>query len=397
MREPTRRPRDGGRGANSEIVRRKKESDGRDAVIKRDEHDMRWYFNTAKGNFRGFFLHDDRTQVASLRVYFSIRDYVDVPCDMPLPAMRAQGLHETGNCGFVFDNDLMEMIRERPNFAVFETGSGVILYRRLGGSGFIPSKLCVLAPRFVALHPMIEALRRRCQLSYTNVHLQSRETLITTFNNNYSDSIFVSGAIDWVKSENFAKRANFTSVLFLIEPTRLLATTVVRLIADFRAEALSPVADPARYDLAAELAEIDFSTPEAIATWHESLSAEGRVALADPMVHHVAAVPLAASVGPRNLAAALSVLSRIDIVGTEETEEFFVSTLKATTEVDQRFEAAETPHVDREEEALVEAIEKSPGAAMLTVYDRMFYDICNLGLTSDKPNMDDAYGILQRA
>ena len=359
---------------------------------------MRWYFNSVGKNYRGFVIHDDRTQVATLRVYFSVREFVDVTCDMPMPALKTSGAHETGFCGFVFDNQLMAAIRDKPNFAVFESASGIMLYRRLAGGGFIPSKIFYSQARFTPIHPLLETIRRRSQLSYTSIDRYSRETVISTTNINYSDSIFIAGSLDWVRFEKFITRANFTSVLFIMEPEKMLASTVVGILKARRTDTL-PAAnlEPELADLANELADIDFDDPEVLPMWETRLTPEARAALANPTIRHLASVPLAVSVGPRNLAAALSVLSRIDIVGTEATDAFFAETVKSSTAIDARYEVLEAARDMQGDDPLAERLAQTEGARNLTNYDRMLYEICNLGLTAEKPDIDDAIDILQRA
>lgn len=359
---------------------------------------MRWYFNTAGSNYRGFFIHDDRTQPASLRVYFSVQDHVDVACDLPIPQIKQSGGHETGNCGFAFDNALMSRIRDKTNFVVFETGSGIMLYRRLGSSGFIPTKLFCLTPRFAPLHPLLETIRRRSQLSYTGIDRHTRETVISILNINYADSIFAAGAVDWIRFERFATRATFTSVLFMLEPERLLALTVAGLVRAAHAGTLPPAhVEPELTDLANELMALNFEDPETLETWGDRLSPEATQTLANPMVRHVAAVPQATPVGPRNLSAALSVLSRLDIVGTEATEPLFLDMVKAASGIDPRYEVMEVAADAGSDDPLVGQLMLTRAARELTQFDRMFYEICNLGLTAEKPDIGDVAGILQQA
>jgi hypothetical protein len=357
---------------------------------------MRWAFNTAGNAYRGFVLHDDRTQVATLRVYFSTREFVDVVCDMPVPQLRTSGAHETGDCGFLFSPELMASIREKQTFAVFERTSGLLLYRQLASSRFLPTKTMVLLSPYSRPPPILETVRQSCRLSYPGVERHTRETTISILNISYADSIFVAGAVDWIRYEMFVGRGGFTSVVFLAEPEKLLARTIIGIRDGYRNGTIPrPSDDPQLLDIAMELSALDLDTPQGLAEWHVALSPIARMALSDPAVRLLTASPLGTALGSRDLAAAFSVLSRIDIVGTEATEELFVDLVKSVTDIESHYDLAAIPVRSPPEEPAVTALMGTEGARELTQLDRKLYEICNIGLTSETTNIDEAIEVLK--
>ncbi|MFI0844847.1 hypothetical protein [Mesorhizobium sp. IMUNJ 23232] len=352
------------------------------------EQAMRWAFSSTGGAYRGFFLHDDRDQTATLRVVFSESDSVDVRCDRHNSTVRDSGLHSTGNCGFTFPKSLMERITQADGCEIYEVNSGILLHRQHAEMKYIQSKAFVYQSPIDILHPYLEALVEQHVLPYNQLEGQSRETIINILNTSNANSIAITGEIDWERYETFIRRSEFVPIIFLVRPERFLARHIVRILEYFELsqDDIQKEQHENLYTIGEQLSDIDFEDEDTLATWETYLSPATLQYLRNPMIHHITAAPLGRSITPVDFSTALSIVGRFDLIGTEDTEELFLASVADALDVS--LDAGEDfPRTGDIDDPLVEAIMATEGVRKLTRIDRKFYDICTMGLTDPRPDV----------
>ncbi len=271
----------------------------------------------------GWIAPDDPGSVPTLIVSIPNSDDIVIRADRPRPDIRDIGLHNTGMVGFFIDDSQIPGLSAIADLSMREAETGVLIHRRFPG---FPRKLMMFDASMTARasQAMKADIGGRFTLAYDAIERHPFDTLFGIVNNQFADSIYISGRPSFLRYQNFLQSNGFIRAALLRHPFETLA---LRLEIAQQA-ALDADATPYSADLE-PLVDLmrttNLGSALSLQTAMQSLTDAQKAAIANPVVRTLACVgdePPAR----HHVAVALDNLAAMDLVGVySRIDDFWAS------------------------------------------------------------------------
>ena len=152
---------------------------------------------------------------------------IEVTCWVFVEGARSQGLHKTGNVGFVLSEDNVPGISVAAHVEVSDPESGLVIYRRAQPGEFIPKKVLRLETSYVPNSELDLCLKPHFQFFEHRVEHHGFETVRQMLEILHQPSVYVSGRI---LLKNFRVYINYnidTTLISLNDPFYELAIRLI--------------------------------------------------------------------------------------------------------------------------------------------------------------------------
>ncbi len=283
--------------------------------------------NDAGGRVSGYVVPDGFTTHPNLIVRGRGTELLTMATNDPRDTLVAGGRHQTGMCGFVIDEDMIEGLADIDDLEIVEADSGVMIYRRPQPT-HIPRKILRLETHLFPLWRLDNAVRDIFQYSAFNIDQHGRETTAQMFALNQVGSAYLSGRLFYRSYAQYAD-TEFKTVLILHDPYEEMAERLLVLrniekvgagtLGLRDAMGLKPVIDFA--------AELPVGDEKALGRTLRRMPDDVAVALANPVVRQLTSSTPNEMPNSAAVASALGLLASFEIVGLRREPETFVAAL----------------------------------------------------------------------
>ncbi|MEZ0167573.1 hypothetical protein [Microvirga sp. TS319] len=344
----------------------------------------------------GWLVTNDPVETPRLLLYFHPGNWTPLECNVSRPDVKAVGAHATGLCGFRLDARMMARAAKTPVTAIFEERTRLLLYRFVPDRSFIKGQVLFLTFPASYPNPLVEDLKTRFQLGYSQAERIDRNTRTYMFDIRFTDSILIAGTLKGDEALQVADQDRFRLVTQFSPPAEALAQRLDRMceIAVHPEHGATFLTGSLYGPLTASLMKADLSQPEALAHWYENLSEQDRLLLSDPVVRQLSSAAPHYMIDEAHLVQALRLLSRFSAIGTTEQPEQFIDLLRDSFGIDDTDLPDGAGHPALSTRAAILA--GSDALKKLTIFDQKLYDLVGLTLGKGDPKMEDARAILAR-
>ncbi len=284
----------------------------------------------------GYFVADRFTGTSVIRIVGSGIEPITFECNETRPQLVTAGRHETGWCGFSFDQNLIPGLADMQDLELHDPETGLVLYRRRPAESVIKQKLLRLETHLVPLSQLDDALDGSFRFFYKGMEQFGRETTAQIILLDYADSIYASGRILYKQYEYFLEDRGFRAICLLHDPYDELAERLLMLTDAAHGDmgALDE-RDSMSFEAAIEFAaSLDLSDERQLRRAFRNISAEDAFTFADPAVRSLGARTPDETPQDSTMAAALEVLSNCAVVGLREYPDLFLEGLGAQLGID---------------------------------------------------------------
>jgi len=252
--------------------------------------------------------------------YIVVRDHHGViatlPCDQLRQAVVASGRHETGMVGFRLDESKVPNLSERVSLSIHDLKSGLLIYRRPKHISQVNMKVLRLETQLLPQVKLDHFLGEAFQYSVQSVERFGHETTLQAFHLNAVPSIFISGRLLLKNYQEFFDKG-FKGIAILADPyyemaarisiLKRMAQAPLKFIGDRDRMILSP---GAQY-----FAELNLEDAGAVSRYLKKAPEKVRAVLISPTTRQLACSTPEQISTRRDIAAAIDILSRFEIVG----------------------------------------------------------------------------------
>ncbi len=279
----------------------------------------------------GYFVPDRFTGTSVIRIIGSGVEPVTFECNETRQSLVVAGRHETGWCGFSFDQNLIPGLAEVRDLELHDPETGIVLYRRRPPDAVIKQKLFRLETHLGPLGHLDDALDGSFRFFYKAMEQFGRETTTQIFLLDHADSIYASGRLLYRQYEYFVEDRGFRMICIIRDPYDELAERLLILSAAAEGDAATlGVRDSMSFEAAIEFAaSLDLSDEKQLRRAFRSISAEDSFIFADPLVRSLGARTPDETPQDSTLAAALEALANCAVVGLRQYPDLFLEGLSA--------------------------------------------------------------------
>jgi hypothetical protein len=166
----------------------------------------------------GWVMPDNPATTPKVVVHLGPEHHVVIDAFVVRPLLREQGLHNTGVCGFVVDENNCPGVTGAGHLEIKDADNHILIYRRRNDSQLVDQKFLRVETQLFRSHSLDDALIARFQMSYKSLELLPEETTRSIFAIPFTNSVFASGRIFWRVWEPMVRDRNFKAAILLREP-----------------------------------------------------------------------------------------------------------------------------------------------------------------------------------
>lgn len=284
---------------------------------------MLFNIEEAGSRIAGWLVPDNPSATGSIIAVLGGRERHQILATTFRPDIKDHGLHKTGFCGFIVDNETCPGLRPDAQIELFDDHSNMLLFRR-PPPGAAEIRLLHVETQTMPLFDIGLHVAPAVQMIYSSAEMIGEETLNNLLCLEFN-SIVVSGAVILNKYEHAIEFRRWRSSILLAYPYRELAARLLRL--KMLAGAAESWRRMGQGDLIEHFAPVDLTDPAALGRAFKRLSDDQFYALADPTTRLLIAKNKGEPVEPHQFGPALSRLAEFDLVGVDDRLDFFLDAL----------------------------------------------------------------------
>jgi hypothetical protein len=231
--------------------------------------------------------------------------------------------------GFQFDEQLVPGLANIDDFLLAESSTGLPIYRRFNPSRHLEKRFLFIDSGTLPQLAILKDIMKQFALRYAMLERFSLETMNAAIANQYSNSVFVAGRINWPRFSNTIVTSGFTSTALLNDPYDEMAEKLIfiRLLAAKDNANAHPFTASKYESLLPKILEVDTSDERSMLRFLRGLSREERRVFRSPMTACFGALP-DEDVQRRNVSIALDNLAQIDVVGVRARSHEFLQMIE---------------------------------------------------------------------
>jgi hypothetical protein len=331
----------------------------------------------------GWVMPDNPATIPRVVVRLNATRHVVFEAFVFRPLLKEYGLHNTGICGFVIDDNNCPGLTSASELEIYDADNNLLIYRRRPSDNLINKKFFRLEPRLFRSTMLDELLASRFHMTYTALDLLSEETIRSVLAIPFTCSIYAEGRVFWRVWEPLLRDRGYLVGILVRDPYHELAERLLILkLANCSQEgsileALGPVAEAA----AVHLRDVDLKDCSSLEEVLAAPPNELRSVLYNPLTYLLTAQnafdapPLPAT------AVALDSLADMDAVGLCDDTKPFLETVSAVLDLPEILSAVPLP-TSQTVRHLADLLRDKPVARGLIEMDLEVYQTVNSTLGS---------------
>lgn len=317
----------------------------------------------------GWLAPDNPSAPASVTVVLDGRERHHVPATLGRLDVLQAGLHPSGECGFILDEERYPWYRATGPLEIYDSQSNLLLFRRDPPAPSEIRLLVVMTPA-TSFFDIGQHVAPAVQMIYSSAEMIGEETLNNILLLDVPSAVVV-GAVSLSKYEMAIRLRSWQTAVCLVHPLRELAARLIRL-GMLGVQSAGSWAALGEGGLIERFAPVDLTDPAALGRAIKRMSDEEFDALANPMVGLLLSRNKGEPIRPDQFGRALSQLADSALVGVDESFDVF---LDGVDELLGRSDLPRTPPAaDPKLEAVFEALNRCRPARELVMMDMVLYD-----------------------
>ncbi|WP_043617265.1 hypothetical protein [Ensifer sp. ZNC0028] len=294
---------------------------------------MQFFIDIDNGSvISGWLIPDNPGETPELVIKVASREDIQLKANVLRTDLRDLGMHSTGLAGFHIDSFTVPELGRLEDVSVVEADSGITIYRRFNPEKHKDGKLLIADSSLLPQMKLMRALSHRFAMSYPLSERLSLETLSGILSLRFSNSIFVSGSLNWMRYGALALEQDFVSCALLRDPFDELAEKLLFLWHLAKNPGKSPLSSHAALssysEVLPQIAAVDFSDDKSLLMAFRTMSPSIRKVFRSPMTRLYGSLP-EEDIQRRNVSVALDNLAQFSIVGSREQFEQFAGMVNA--------------------------------------------------------------------
>jgi hypothetical protein len=297
------------------------------------------------GRVEGWVMPDNPAVTPRVVVHLDAEHHVAIDAFVYRPLLKQYGLHNTGVCGFVLDENNCPGLTTANKLQIFDADSHLLLYRRRPDTDIIDKKLFRLEPQLFRSGAVDDLLLTRFHMGYPALDLLPEETIRSILALPFTQSIYSSGRVFWRVWEPLLRDRGYMVGMLLRDPFHELAERllVLKLASSSQGGGVIDAVGPVVEAAAGHLRNIDlkdFAELEALLT---AAPIELRAILNNPLTHQLTAQNAFDPPPMPATAVALESLADMDAVGLRNDSAPFFEIVSAMLELPEGLSQVSLP------------------------------------------------------
>lgn len=323
----------------------------------------------------GWVLPDNPMVTPRVRVFFGDEERKTIEATHPRPGIKDSGLHDTGVCGFVLNEQNCKGIAATSTLRIFDEESDVLIYQRRPKARLVDAKLFRIETQLLRASALNDVLTPSFQMSYAGVELLGQETIFNIIGIGFTTSILAVGGIFFRAYEHSLRDRGFKTAIVLRDPFEELAERLLILKWSATPQGMSASAYLGRTvaDAVHALRDVDLESPESIAAAFNKMDETAQGVVFNTATRQLACGAADEPLGDYPVSRALDSLSEFDVVGVRSNVRGFLDMCAAVLGLEQRIPDA-TLRLYPSVRGLAEQLRQMPAAAERIAMDLELYD-----------------------
>ncbi|MGH6849920.1 MAG: hypothetical protein ACREDD_05665, partial [Methylocella sp.] len=277
------------------------------------------------------------------------------------------GLHNTGVCGFVVDENNCPGVTAAGHLEIKDADNQILIYRRRNDAQTVDQKFLQIETQLFRSQSLDDALIARFHMSYKSLELLPEETTRSIFAISFTNSLFASGRIFWRMWEPMVRDRNFKAGILLREPFEELSERllILKWASLSGANSAAAVLGQAVQLCAKVFCDVNLGDLTALQDLLACPSDELRAVLYNPVVYQLAAPNAFDPPRTPETAAALDSLAEMDAVGLRDDAGSFLRLVAAVLDLPDQLQGV-SPRTSQTVIGLAEILrEMGPARALI--------------------------------
>jgi hypothetical protein len=297
------------------------------------------------GRIEGWVMPDNPTVIPRIIVHLDADNHVAIDAFVYRPLLKQQGLHNTGICGFVLDENNCRGLTGAGKLEIHDADNNLLIYRRRPDAGVIDKKFFRLEHQLFRSVAVDESFQPHFHMAYPALELLSEETIRSVLAMPFTSSIYASGRVFWRVWEPLLRDRGYMVGVLLRDPylefaERLL---ILKLAGSPQGGAVTESLGPAAEAAAAHLRDVDLRDLASLDAVLSAAPLELRSILYNPLTYLLTAQNAFDPPPVPATAVALESLADMDAVGLRQDTAPFFETLSAMLDIPQDLPAVSLP------------------------------------------------------
>lgn len=237
-------------------------------------------------------------------------------CDQIREAVITSGRHETGLVGFRLDRSNIADLRSRSTLTIHDQKTGLLIYRRPRGPQQVNLKILRLETQLLPMAKLDQYVGGRFQYAVQSVERFGHETTLQAFHLNAIKSIYISGRLLVRNYQEFFDKG-FKGVVLLADPYYEMAARIF-VLKRMASVPVSFIGERDKITLSAAvqyLENVDLEDVQSVRQHLKKAPPKVRNILVSPATRQFACTDPEQMATRRDVAAAIDLLSRFEIIG----------------------------------------------------------------------------------
>jgi hypothetical protein len=272
------------------------------------------------GRVEGWAMPDNPAATPRVIAHLDAEHHVVIEAFVYRPLLKQNGLHNTGVCGFVLDENNCPGLAAANRLEIFDADNNLLLYRRRPDAGVIDKKLFRLESQLFRSAAADDLLVTRFHMGYAALDLHAEETIRSILALPFSQSIYASGRVFWRVWEPLLRDRGYLVGTLLRDPFQEMAERllILKLASSPQGGGIVDAVGPVVEAAAGHLRNIDLKDFKALEALLAAAPLELKTILYNPLTYQLTAQnafdppPIPAT------AVALESLADMDAVGLRD-------------------------------------------------------------------------------
>jgi hypothetical protein len=297
------------------------------------------------GRLEGWVMPDNPAVTPRVIAHLSTERHVVVEAFVLRPLLKEYGLHNTGICGFVLDENNCPGLTSAHKLEIYDADNNLLLYRRRPSDALVDKKFFRLEPQLFRSVALDEFFAPHFHMTYAALESLSEETTRSILAIAFTSSIYAQGRVFWRVWEPLLRDRGYRVGMLLRDPYHELAERllILKLATSPHGGPIMDTLGPIVEGAAAHMRDADLRDRSDLEATLAAPAHELRSVLYNPLTYLLTAQNAFDAPPPLATAVALDSLADMDAIGLRSDTEPFLETISAVLELPENLATITLP------------------------------------------------------
>jgi hypothetical protein len=297
------------------------------------------------GRLEGWVMPDNPAVTPRIIVHLDSDNHVVIEAFVFRPLLKQQGLHNTGVCGFVLDENNCRGLTGAGKLEIYDADNNLLIYRRRPSAGLIDKKFFRLEHQLFRSVDLDELFQSHFHMTYPALELLSEETIRSILSMPFTTSIYASGRVFWRIWEPLLRDRGYMVGVLLRDPYQEFAERllILKLAGSPQGRTITDSLGPVVEAAAAHMRDVDLTELSSLEAVLAAAPMELRAILYNPLTYLLSAQNAFDPPPVPATAVALESLADMDAVGLRQDTAPFFETVSAILDLPQSLAVISLP------------------------------------------------------